>query len=49
MSLVQDDDMVQDHADTPDQAFDIGVLPGTPGGDHDSLIPIFAPVAETSV
>ena len=36
MSLVQDDDMVQAFtADTPDQAFDIGVLPGTPGGDHD--------------
>src|SRR5919109_1770439 len=32
MSLVQDDDMVQAvTADTPDEPFDIGVLPGTPG------------------
>jgi len=36
MSLIGDDDMVQAFtADTLDQAFDIGILLGTPGGDHD--------------
>ena len=40
MSLVQDDDMVQAFtADTPDQAFGIGVLPGTPGDDHNFFDP----------
>ena|SRR5262245_15040131 len=34
MSLVQDNDMVQAvTADTPDEPFDIGVLPWTPGSD----------------
>ena len=38
MSLVQDDHVVQAFAaDTPDQPFDIGVLPRTPGCDHDVL------------
>src|SRR5882724_1019064 len=36
MALVQDDHMVQAFAaDTPGEAFHIGVLPGTPRGDHD--------------
>jgi hypothetical protein len=39
MSLVQDDDMVQAFtADTPDQAFDIGVLPGTPGSPRQDIL-----------
>jgi hypothetical protein len=33
MSPVEDDEMVQTvPADRADQAFDVGILPGTPGG-----------------
>jgi len=38
MSLVQDDHVVQAFAaKTPDQPLDIGILPRTPGSDHDLL------------
>src|SRR5262245_34284699 len=38
MLLVEDDRVVQAFAaDTPDQPLHIGVLPRTPGGDHDLL------------
>jgi hypothetical protein len=40
ISLVQDDHVVQAcAADTPDEPFDRGVLPRTPGGDHDIFDP----------
>jgi hypothetical protein len=40
MSLVQDDHLVQAFAaETPDEPFDGGILPRTPGGDHDVFDP----------
>ena len=40
MLLVQDDHVVQAFgADTPDEPFDVGVLPRTPWGDHDFFDP----------
>jgi hypothetical protein len=41
MALVQDNHVVQAFAaDTPDQAFDVRILPGTPGGDEDLFDPL---------
>ena len=40
MSLVQDDHVIQTFAaETPDEPFDVWVLPRTPGGDHDVFDP----------
>ena len=42
MALVQDDHVIQAFtADTPDEPFDIGVLPRIPGAMTTSSIPIF--------
>ena len=40
MALVQDDHVIQAFAaNTPDEPFDVWVLPRTPGGDHDVFDP----------